>query len=687
MDPVIQIITAPAVSEFAKIIFTEFINPKLADLKKYFQDSTLQDHEIGLHLEKSIRKYLLRTKNSIEILDSLIADTAQIPLEQVYVPIRLLESGTNTEIEINSGIEFNFENNRNRILIIGEGGIGKSTVLRIMGLQTFVSMRLCPILVNLRDLSSSHTLLDEIFRQFTELGEAANKEIIIKLLESGKFLLLLDAVDEILVTEKTDVLMDIRDFIQKASNNTFIISSRDDRILTSLTDFRRYILSNLDENQIKILYENYDKITGNNIAEKLWISINSVNLKSFLLNPIIASMLYNVYYFDNRLPSRSVELVMRIYNIYLFEHDYSKCGFTRTVIKKLASPHIKGIYSLIAFQSLQKGTPKLLTHELETMISDYLKENQLDFNDKDVLNELVISCILFTKQGADYVWQHKKFQEYFAANYICTSRQKLEIVNFMLTSERKLEYIDIFLNILEMDRALFEQTVLNKILEMFIDHCQGTYNNCIGIRSKMLELRRAVTFGRKTALYAPNEENPNDWWQMQKDFINFSQSEITELSNTGKVQPDFWLISSVSLEARVLMALYHHNFDLFRIIPSSKISNRSEDANSIIVLQAENKMLDQKFNGGKGDREVTKLNIELKKGEITPLTHQHDDQLNIPFNFSVISKLMLQAPINMIKDGNRILGYFYPDFEKCQLYRAKIISGENNHAKSLLSGL
>ncbi len=684
MDPSLQIIAAPVVAEFAKMIFKDVIQPKFAELRNYFKNSSLQDFEISLQLESSIQSYLTRTKESLESLNSLIADRSQIQLQQVYVPIRLLESGTNKEIEVNIGEELNFESKKNRILITGDGGIGKSTVLRVMGLQALESMRLCPIMVNLRDLSPDHTLLDEIFDQFSELGESAEKEIIIKLLESGRFLILLDAVDEISAKEKAAVLKDIKDFIQKAYLNTFIISSRQDRILTSLSDFFRYNIVEMDFDQNKMLFEKYDIISGKCLSKKLILEIESKFFKSLITNPIIASMIYNVYYLNRMLPTDEIELIRRIFDIYINEHDYSKCGFVRSTYRDINSQKLIEFYSLFAFTSLKKGAPKLALHEFERLISTNIRNKELAYNERDLLNDLVFTSPLFRKEGTDYVWQHKIFEDYFAAEYILQSSLKDQIIFKLYKSTKRSDYLAIFRFLAKLDQDFFVKNISSQVVKDFLSYCEESYVDFEKLGEFELQIRRAVTFGRDIEIMCK---------EISEKGINLSLEELEMLTKKSMdyfgfipvKNKGFVMLTKYKSESKILDIMSDMDLDIFDDI---RLNKEYHD----FFCSAENLSTDSKSHQecAQGDRELYSRNLQgveipenLPMNELIKLT---DDPSN-PYNeidvFNQVSLLIGGDFIDLARYGRtqrpRIL---HP--EKCRRFLKELELSEDD---SIFNGL
>lgn len=678
-------IIAPIVTEFSKYFFTNVIVPKIDEIKKYFKNTSLNDDEIKNILEESILRYLVRTNAYLEILDGLVADISQIELKQVYIPISLRDSTRNEEITISLDRKLNFEAKRNRILVLGEGGAGKSTLLKIIGLQVIGTMQLCPILVSLRNLAPNHTLLDEIFSQFTELGETTEKELILKLLEGGRFLIMLDAADEVSAKDKSIIFKDVKEFIKKASKNTFIISSRQDRILSAFSDFYRYTVIEMLQDEIQLLYEKYDEITRRKISKRLMKAIKENNFDSIITNPIIATMMYNVYYHDNKLPTKNTELINRIFDIYLYELDYRKCGYTRSVVNEMTFKHVVGVFAHIAFNSLKKGTPKLAVFELEKIIGDYIEENELENKVLDVLNELVISFPLFRKEGSDYIWQHKIFEDFFAAKYILQSEINQQIVVKLYKSEKRTKYLAIFKFLAQLDKDFFVKNVASLVIRDYLNYCESTYSGFGLLEKIVVELRRSITFGIEVEIMTVKKSDDGG--------VSIAASQLKILANQKfsyfqagiAKNKGFVIMISLNFEAELLDLIFSLDlrlFDDFRSIaiePTLAFTDGTTVSSSGIAegYKANRKVLDRL------NLQDIEINMKLPEFELIKLT---DDPLN-PYNDIEIFHLInffIGSHLPSYNFRTRPETIYFLNPEKCQKFLETLANSEEN---SILSGL
>ena len=202
-------------------------------------------------------RYFNAMKTDFETIKdiSAIGQQEPIPLEDIYVSLKLSEKTTEREIhtekekkifeeeikkkKVEKGLERGIERRRTvdadraireygRLVIVGVPGAGKTTLLK------HLALKLCqenlkrqeriwvPIPVTLRDLSECgkdlRVYIDDVFEKY-QFPKA--KEFIEKDLKEGKCRLLLDGFDELATKEKQDAVAEkILKFIRTVSKGT-----------------------------------------------------------------------------------------------------------------------------------------------------------------------------------------------------------------------------------------------------------------------------------------------------------------------------------------------------------------------------------------------------------------------------------------------------------------------------------
>ena len=691
MDPIISSIVLTSITEITKTIISDYVKPQLLAFKQYFNEKQIEDGDVSKYLEKNLSDYLTRTYDSLSLSDTLIGETAAVRLEDVYTPLQIVDLQQKTQIEIKYGSEIlNLE--RTRIMFISGGGMGKTTLLKMIGLSCIEKSLSCPILINLRKLTTSNGVLDEIYQQFDQITKTVNKEIILQLLESGRFVVLFDGIDEIAFSNKRIIIEDLKNFISKTSSNIFVIASREDRILTSFSDFQRYSIKPFQKEQADSLLNKYDKLTSCSIAPQVSreLGYNNYLFRTLISNPILVTMVYNVYYHTKKLPSETQELINRILEIYIKEHDYSKLGFIRPHISELGVGCVKGLMTWLAFFSLKKGSPLFTSNELRDQVEHYFKSQSMNCKTEELIDELLISFPVFQKDGLDLRWQHKIFQDYFCAEFICNNSRKYEIVQKLFTSSKRVEYYDIIRIISEIDKEFFMSCIVPKVLKSFIEHFESSYTSFSNFDPKIVDFRRAITFGRKSAIYLLENSTDEEWEKMQKKFFVFA-GQIHEMGQTGYVDPSPWFISNLTLEARLMHLLFDMHLEIFTFVEEvgRQTFRIPEIELTLVSTRNDSSINNTAVEQNKVRMDKVKLNFSISEKKLLPLNEDIDNPLNNPTDFHIISNCFWKFQQFEVLNADRgVIGHCYPDFLKIREYLEKeSIEVQNNIKDDLLEGL
>jgi predicted NACHT family NTPase len=205
-------------------------------------------------------KYFNAMKFEFETIKDItaIGQKEPIPLEEIYVSLRLYEKTTEREIPFEKerkifaeeSIEKEMEERKaerekvldteaalrdyDKLVIIGVPGSGKTTLLKYLALKTCKEniekqQRACvPIPITLREfLGSGRSLREYIDDVFEKYQFPQAKDFVEKDLKEGKCRLLLDGFDELATKENQDkIAEEIRRFTEKYPKSQTIVTSR-----------------------------------------------------------------------------------------------------------------------------------------------------------------------------------------------------------------------------------------------------------------------------------------------------------------------------------------------------------------------------------------------------------------------------------------------------------------------------
>ncbi|WP_155952960.1 NACHT domain-containing NTPase [Prevotella sp. HUN102] len=222
MIPEVTLMTfaKPAIDSLIKNVVT----PKIKD---FAERCKIEYNKLLIPRGEHFEEYLYRTYKKYSILNTLVFRNEQRLLKDLYQPLTIVED--NQPKRINSYRVESYPQDMmtvySRILITDTAGMGKSTLTKRLFWDVIESGYGIPIYIEMRRLSKDKTILIEIQEQVNSLAKEFSPQLLLEFIESGGFIFFFDGYDEISLDNRTAVTSDIQDFISKAGNNVFIMTS------------------------------------------------------------------------------------------------------------------------------------------------------------------------------------------------------------------------------------------------------------------------------------------------------------------------------------------------------------------------------------------------------------------------------------------------------------------------------
>jgi NACHT domain len=367
-----------------------------------------------------------------------------VPFLDIYYPLRIIPeiSDSTASFVIDSNCINQLYKNNNAICVLGNAGYGKTTIVRFLFIDSVLSNFKIPILLNLRDLNLNeihkgeelnlksniifHYLLTHL--QFHRISEYA--EITIRLLRSGKFLLLLDGYDEINLTKKEVLNKHLYYFFTLFEKNSYLITSRFFAGADSLIPFKNYTIGSFSHEDMKgfIRKQFLNKNERmDQIIETVFKKENEPYLE-YLNNPLFMILFLNSYDIHPTLPPKKSRFFENVYEALYETHDnFSKLGFNRKRFISLSKEHFEKILFTFSFFSYFDDTVQFSNTYLRGIYEKILAYNSVEFSMDDFIKELKINLNLLVEESAHLKFIHRSLQEFFAAKFL----------TFLLDDEKK----------------------------------------------------------------------------------------------------------------------------------------------------------------------------------------------------------------------------------------------------------
>lgn len=378
--------------------------------------------------KNKIREYVVQTKNSFQkIFISFLKESTEIDIKDIIIPLWETKSTINSEIR-NIYQLFEYEKNKN-ILILGEGGQGKSTLTKWVYYK-YAAQYLdfefdtLPIYI---DLKNNQTV-DDVIKLI------CNNDIqFIKELNDSKKIIIIDSLDEF-IGNKQKLVNEISHHA-KFNNKIFLVSRNIDLYPDLESIFSVYNLPNLknDDDKLKLIT---NIIKSRETAEFILKNLEEIEFNELNLNPFYLTIIAQEYAKTkniNALKNKGLIFQIAYVDNYLLKWEYSTTNELTKIQYELNYPNkmvdilsVLAIKSLFSYEYVDKKKNKHIignkneiypySEESLKKIINHLKISLDIKNDtKNVIDSFIDSKVLNTDSNNRYIFTNENLREYFVA--------------------------------------------------------------------------------------------------------------------------------------------------------------------------------------------------------------------------------------------------------------------------------
>ena len=260
--------------KLVEVSLANLILPLVKDLVLPKIESTIQKYSLkninSNKVENSFDEYLSRRYQKFLIIDTLTFPNKQTFLNDLYEPLTIKgDEGNEENLEIRiDKYPDELLPKYQKIIIEDTAGMGKSTISKKLFTSIVEQQAGIPVLIELSQISNKNSILKEIQCQLSPIGRKISQDFILKLINEGEFIFLFDGFDEIALNNRDYAIREVHNFVEKASVNYFLITSRPEDSLVSFGDFQKFSVKPLDEYEAFSLLRRYDTYGYKAIAEK-----------------------------------------------------------------------------------------------------------------------------------------------------------------------------------------------------------------------------------------------------------------------------------------------------------------------------------------------------------------------------------------------------------------------------------
>jgi hypothetical protein len=376
-------------------------------------------------------------------LGKLRSDVKEVAISRALVEVTKVKTLWNVEKEVSlyefyypSTIEFSNESKKRvngirdfgsvgNFVIQGTAGQGKSIFLRFLcgqELRPEQSSSRIPIFIELRRIRGDLGI-NELIRQGLEKYKLPSTLSAWHFLaESGRFVLLLDAFDEIEPTLAERTISDIETIAGMFRERLqIIITSRPDSDIQKSSVFRVFKLAQLSKLDHAPFLKRVcaDKDQSENLLKAL--NASSAEVAGLLTTPLMMTLLVILYKSLQTIPDTIPKFYEELFDVLFYRHDHSKPGFRRKRFTQLDDGSVKRLFSALCFFVRLQGLGVLSNEQLHDCCAKASIACSQPVDPDKFKLELVKTVCLLQEEGFEISFIHKSVAQYYAASFVSKS--------------------------------------------------------------------------------------------------------------------------------------------------------------------------------------------------------------------------------------------------------------------------
>jgi len=237
----------------------------------------------------------------------------------------------------------------------------------------------------------------------------------------------------------------------KYPDNYYIISSRPSDRYISWHRFEELGIVPLNKKDAVSLIKKVD--LDKEIKDKFIKRLNDslfYTHKEFASNPLLLTIMLLTFNYYAEVPNKMYVFYERAFETLLCSHDATKGAYKRELSCGLQRDEFEEFVYIVSFILYAKRKFKFSSKELKDAIIEVCNIKEINVDKQSIIDDMLNSICILIKDGIEYKYIHRSFQEYFAAVYIKeqTDNKQRAILDFLFKSDGDILEDDILFKLL-----------------------------------------------------------------------------------------------------------------------------------------------------------------------------------------------------------------------------------------------
>lgn len=408
---------------------------------------------------------------NVEMVKTIWQIDKTVNLNEFYHPSKIIIDEKHITVETISTFP-----EESKVVIEGIAGQGKSILLRYLSGKELKFGDRIPLFIELRKITPKNSITGLIVKAISDLEIKVDTSNLDLIYSSRKFILLLDAFDEIPSDQIVDTLSYIESLCSQYHYLQIIITSRPNFDIQKSNAFNVYKLLSINVNDFRPLLNKFFKEKENNEVDQIMKSIhsNQSGVIGFVTTPLLLTLLAITYKGSGHIPESPHEFYDNIFSLLINRHDSTKPGFKRETKSQLNENDLEKLFCAFCFYCMHIGKSSLTQTEAIECVSKAKRYTGIvNFSENYFITDCVKNTCLIVKDGFDFHFIHKSIMEFHAAKFIRQSEIGLKAKFYSAALLAHYNYVEELKYLHEIDHYYFTKLYLVPSYENFFKSIEG----------------------------------------------------------------------------------------------------------------------------------------------------------------------------------------------------------------------